>query len=629
MYALFSSHTATWMRVGGLVLGLGLLLVGTGQAQSDEDVSITAQARPSEVGTAGTVTFEIQIQGASLSTIETPDPPRTANLVLQESTPVTKRQLSFNSGHLTRRITFAWRFRPMRVGIGRIRPVSLRIKGERYETKEVRVRIVPQSQRPRQVPKGHAQRSVSSSTSSSRPPQLSPRDLFIQATATADTVYQNEQVVIEYRLFFRPGIRLRRSRMADAWNASGFWREELDVDARPSPERTTRNGTTYETIMLKRVALFPTQTGRLTVDPLRIETQARAQPKLGQRSDPRTRSQYESITLASDSLVVHARPLPPDAPSAFDGAVGQFSMDAQVGADSVDVGAGLDLTARVQGTGNLATVSPPVVTPPTDVSVYDPTVETTIERDRAAIRGTKTFRFTLVPRASGQYTLPPIQFVYFDPEAEQYEVLRSAAIGLRVTGEAGPEATSQTASELPIGDIAGAMHDPGGWVRIDRAPLYAQPWAYAAVFGPLLLALVGVAYRRRQPAAPAASAPDEALDDAQRRLQTAHAHRRDGDVQAFYRCLEQTILTFLKKRLDLPRAASRMTAEDLARELEQYGVQDAEREALRSLLDTCNQMQFTPARPTDADMGDALDHTETLLDRLDDALPSTETSPST
>jgi hypothetical protein len=36
-------------------------------------------------------------------------------------------------------------------------------------------------------------------------------------------------------------------------------------------------------------------------------------------------------------------------------------------------------------------------------------------------------------------------------------------------------------------------------------------------------------------------------------------------------------------------------------------------------------MQFTPARPTDADMGDALDHTETLLDRLDDALPSNGT----
>ena len=621
----FSSYTAALMRVGALVLGLGLVLVGTGQAQSDEEVSVTAQARPSEVGTAGTVTFEIQIRGASLSAIDTPEPPRTANLVLQEATPVTKRQLSFNSGRLTRRITFAWRFRPMRVGIGRIRAVPLRIKGERYETKEVRVRIVPQSKRPRPVPKGHAQPSASAPTPDPRPEQLGPRDLFIQATASADTVYQNEQVVAEYRLFFRPGIRLRRSRMADAWDASGFWREELDVDARPSPTRTTRNGTTYETIMLKRVALFPTKTGRLTVAPLQIETEARAQPELGQRNGPIARSQYESVTLASDSLVVHARPLPPDAPSAFDGAVGQFSMDAQVRPGSVEVGATVDLTARIQGTGNLATVSPPVVTPPTEVAVYDPTIETTLEREGDGIQGEKTFRFALVPQAGGQYTLPPVQFAYFDPVAGQYEVLRSPARELRVTGEAGPTATSQTATGLPIGGIAGAMQAPDTWVRIDRAPLYAQPWAYAAILVPLVLAVGGVAYRRRRPAAPAAPATDETMEEAQRRLQAARTHRQDGDVQAFYGGLERAMLTFLRQRLNLPRAASRMTAEDLARELKQYDVQDAEREALRSLLDTCNQMQFTPARPTDADMGDALDHTETLLDRLDDALPSNGT----
>lgn len=614
------------MRVWGLLLGVGVVLAGTARAQSDQEVSVTAQARPSEVGTAGTVTFEIQVRGASLSAIDTPDPPRTANLVLQETTPVTKRQLSFNSGRLRRRITFAWRFRPMRVGIGRIHPVILGINDERYETKEVRVRIVPQSKQPRPVPKGHAQRSSPPPASNSRPAQLGPRDLFIQATPSADTVYQNEQVVVEYRLFFRPKIRLRRSRMADAWDASGFWREELDVDTRPSPKRTTRNGTTYETIMLKRVALFPTQTGRLTVDPLRIETEARAQPKLGQRDEPIARSQYESVTLASDSLSIYARSLPPDAPAAFDGAVGQFSMDTKVRPDSVEVGSAIELTTRVQGTGNLATVSPPRVAPPADVTVYDPSIETTVERGGAAIRGTKTFQFSLVPRANGQYTLPPVQFVYFDPEAEQYEVLRSAPRALQVTGTADPEATSQTAGGLPIGDIAAPMRDADTWIRTDRTPLYAQPWAYAAILVPIVLAIGGAAYRRRTPAS-APPAADETLDDAQRRLQAAHTHRQNGDVRAFYREIEQTMLAFLKQRLDLPRPASRMTAEDLARELERHGGQETEREALRSLLATCNQMQFTPARPTETDMDDALDHTEILLRRLDDTLPANTASP--
>ena len=627
MHDLISLYTAPSLRVWGLVLG-GVLLVGTGWAQSDKEVSITTQARPSEVGTAGTVTLEIEIQGASLSAIGTPDPPRTANLVLQEATPVTKRQLSFDSGRLTRRITFAWRFRPMRVGIARIRPMPLRIKGEKYETREIRVRVVPQSQRPKAMPKGHAQTSPSDPTSTARPARLGARDLFIEATASADTVYQNQQVIVEYRLFFRPGIRLRRSRMADAWDASGFWREELDVENRPSPQQRTRNGTTYETIMLKRVALFPTKTGRLTVAPLQIETEARAQPQLGQRNGPIARSQYESVTLASDSTTIHARPLPPNAPSAFDGAVGQFSMNTQVGAGSVAVGADIDLTARIQGSGNLAIVSPPVVAPPADVPAYDPAVETTIERDEAAIRGEKTFRFALVPQASGTYTLPPVQFAYFDPETERYETLRSAARELQVTGEAGSKAESRTGNGLPIGEIAGSMSAPNTWIRSDRAPLYAQPWAYVAAAIPLLLALGGVAYRRRPSTDPPDSTTDETVEEAQRRLQSARTHRRNGDVQAFFEEIERTMLAFLKRRLDLPRAASRMTAEDLAQELAQYSVPDAERTALCSLLDTCNQMQFTPARPTDADMADAYDRTETLLRRLDDALPARSTDAS-
>lgn len=602
---------------------VALAPVHDGRAQSDDaEVSITAAARPSEVGTAGTVRFEIRVKGVSLSAIQTPEPPSTANLVLQESTPVTQRQLSFDSGRLQRRITFVWRYRPMRVGIGRIRPTTLRIQGERYETQEVRVRIVPQSQASRRAPQGHAA-AGGGSGNTSRPSRLGPRDLFIRATASADTAYQNEQITAEYRLFYRPGIRLRRSRMADAWDAPGFWREELDVDARPTPQMQTLQGESYKTIVLKRVALFPTRPGRLTVAPLRIETQARAQPQLDGRDEPIARSQYESVTLASDTLVVQARPLPPDAPPAFDGAVGQFSLRAALSATRVSVGTGIDLTARLEGRGNLATLSPPLVEAPSGLATYDPTVETQIDRSGAAVRGTKTFTFTLVPQAGGRHTLPPVQFAYFDPEAGQYEVLRAGGGEIRATGTAGPQAASRAANGLPIGDIAGVMTAPGEWRPTDRTPLYAQPWVYGAVALPILLAVGGVAWRRRRrPDAPVPA--DTSLPDARRRLDEARTARAEGDVRTVYDNIEAAVLGFLDRRLDLPRAASRMTIDDLDHHLERRDVPEGERTALRTLLDTCHQMQFTPARPSDADMGDALDHAHTLLRRLDDALPADE-----
>ena len=47
-----------------------------------------------------------------------------------------------------------------------------------------------------------------------RSPQAA--DLFIRALPSKRRAYQGEQIIIEYQLFFRDGVQLRQSRLADA-----------------------------------------------------------------------------------------------------------------------------------------------------------------------------------------------------------------------------------------------------------------------------------------------------------------------------------------------------------------------------------------------------------------------------
>ncbi|MFB6247205.1 MAG: BatD family protein [Salinibacter sp.] len=623
MFFVASRPFRTTLRGLVAVLVPVFLLGGAARAQSDADVTVSAQAQPAEVGTAGTVTFTIQVKGASVTEVQTPKPPSTTNLTLRKATPQTRREVSFNSGRLTRRLTFEWTYKPVRVGVGRIRAATVRIRGEAYTTDEVRVRIVPQSQRPARARGPAAEPRPRAETDRGEQKGLRPRDLFIRATASADTAYQNEQVTVEYRLFFRPSVRLRQSRMADAWDAPGFWREELDVASRPTPRARQIFGQTYKAIVLKRVALFPTRPGTLSVDPLRIETEARARPQLGRRDGPVPRSRYEPVTLSSEQLTVAARPLPPSAPPAFDGAVGQFALDTRVGPDSVAVGESVEVTARVEGTGNIATVSPPALGAPSAFEAYEPTVEAEIDRGGGAIRGTKTFTYTLVPRSGGTYTLPPLRFAYFDPEAGRYETLRSAPATVRVTGTAESRATSRTGDGLPIGDIAEPIEQPDRWVRVDPRPLYARPWIYAALLGALVLAVGGVAYRRRGPRAEAASSPASGgPDDARAFLRNARRHLREEEARAFHRAVEQGVLAFLEARLDLPRAASGMTGEALDRHLARRGAARADREALHEVLRACNEAQFAPAEPAPDAMETTLERADALLRRLDDHLPT-------
>jgi hypothetical protein len=321
-----------------------------------------------------------------------------------------------------------------------------------------------------------------------------------------------------------------------------------------------------------------------------------------------------------------ARALPPNAPPAFDGAVGQFALRTRTDADSVAVGEGVTLTVRLRGTGNLSTVSPPAVDAPSDFAVYEPSVRTDLDRSGDAVRGTKTFTYTLVPRSNGRFTLPPVRFAYFDPAAGRYRTRRSEPTALQVTGDVPPDAVAQTGQGLPVGEIAGPLDTHGHWVRPTPPPLYRQPWAYGALLVPIVLAAGGLAYRRYAgaPAAPLET-PPEGLDVAQQHLQEAHRHLRAGDVDAFYQTVERAVFTFLATRLGLSQTPAGLTRDALARHLARHDVPAPEQDALYDLLDACDEAQFTPAEPSHNTMEAALDQAQALLLRLDDALPPRST----
>ena len=613
------------VRIAVFVVVLGVSCAGTGRAQSRGTVRVTAAATPTDVRVGETVQLTVRVDGVPATVVQTPDPPSTTNLEPQQRTPRMKQIRASRGGRLRQGVVFSWRLRPRQQGAALIQPLTVVVQGEAYTTAPIRVRVSPQAGRP-DAP------TLTRPEATSRDLSLNARDLFIRARATDDRVYQNEQVVVEYSLFYRPGIRLRHSRLAGSWDAPGFWREELNVAARPTPQRRRANGQAYETVVLKRVALFPTRPGTLQVDPLRIETEAQGTMRL-REDGPSLRGRFEPVQLASEGLSLDAQSLPAGAPPAFDGAVGRFSMTAGTDVDSTSVGDPVTLTVEVDGTGNLATLSPPSVEPPADLEVYEPTVETDIERNESRIRGTKTFSYTLVPQSGGRYDLPAVTFSYFDPDAGRYETRRATPPTLQVSGNDAPRAVGRTGNGLPVGDVAAPM--PAGeaqWVRTDRRPLYRNPWAYLVLLVPALVVGAGVAYRRwRSGAAPSpdgTAAVDEppALGEETNRLQAARRHLRAGDDAAFYDAAAHALRAFLAERLgrDGPNDVSRTV---LDRDLPRHDVPPGLRDALYDVLDRCDEAQYAPRAGSTAPE-DVLANAHAVLRRLDTALPRSESTAS-
>ncbi len=570
------------------MLVLLMLAVATVVPVRAQDASVQASASTTTAGENEAVTYTLEVSGARFSEIETPDPPRASGLALEQRTPRTQRKLSYVDGTLERRAVFEWQYRPLRTGTATFYPATVTVAGASYETEAIDLRIVPQSQRPMSRDPDPAQ------------PALDAGDLFIRAVPSDTQVYRNEQLTLTYRLYFREALFLQRTRLAGSWDAPGFWREELEVAPHPVPRIERIGEQRYQTIVLKRVALFPTRAGTLVIDPLRIETRVR-----GASPNPFQVPLPQEVQLASDTVRVEVLPLPDGAPPEFNGAVGSFEIDSRLAPTEVEAGEAATLRMRFTGTGNLALLEAPPVDVPDAFEVYDPEEQTTLMREGRQLRGWKTFTYALVPQEGGAFVLPPVRFTYFDPEAERYETLRARLPLLDVTGTGPPEPARARAEDVlpaePGEDDLGLLTN-ARWERTPSGgglPLHRSPWTYAALLAPALLLAAFALYRRRAQQAEAETSPE--APPAAAHLKRARAAMNQGDQDALRRCYDA-----LERALHAAiTAATGQSAHTLRRDevdalLRTHDVGPEARRTARAVLDACDRARFAPTTPNPA-----------------------------
>ena len=607
-----------------LVWGLGLLLAAQPAAARQVDVNASVDA--TTIGAEEAVTFTINIDGSDGSNVSMPEPPQAEGLSLLQTVPRTQQSVSIVNGQMSRSFGFSWVYRPNRTGTARIEATTVKVGDRDYHTQPITVQVVPQDQRPARPRTTDPFNQMLQSPFD--PPQdaneqAAPgeNDLFIRAVPSQRSAWQNEQVVIEYRLFFREGIQLRQSRLTDSWDAEGFWREELDVETRPIPRIMVENGLRYNTIVLKRAAVFPTRAGNLSVDPLKIESEAMM--PYGSR-DPfqslfALRTRFTPVQLSSPEVNIESRPLPDNAPDSFNGAVGSYAMTVTPDRTALDVGESVQLTITITGRGNLATLDAPALNAPAAFDVYDPDVSMLLDRSGNRLNGSKTFKYVLIPRTNGSFEIPPIDFTWFDPDAGRYRTSSSDIIPITVTGTAtAPATVTATTNGMPVDDFAPLFTSASTWTRTDRAPLHTRWWAWTLMLLPLAVIGAAIGWRRH--------ADRLATDQRWARGRRAHPLSRkhlkqamellkSGDTRGYFEEVERAVLGFIGNRLNV--AEKGMTRPRLDALLSQRGADEVIRQRLTRLLETCDRGRFAPASFSPENKEDAFDDASALIPDLD------------
>lgn len=614
---------------------IGALLLFGIPATYGQDIEVRATVSETTIGTQEQLVFSVEIAGAGFSGAETPTPPVAEGLALLQSTPSVHRNMTFTNGALEQSITFRWTYRPLREGPARLLPMRISVDGKTWDTEPLDIVVVDQAQRPQPQqppqssnwPFGNASSWPQDPGANEATATLEPNDLFIRVAPSKTSARQNEQIVVEYLLYFRDGVQLRHSRLSGSWDAEGFWREEFDIETQPTPDNVVENGLLYRTIPLKRVAIFPTRPGTLTVDPLEVESEVHR--AFGARTSPfdrlfSLRGQFQPVAIASEPLSLRITPLPAGAPPAFSGAVGDWSMTVSVSKTDVEVGEPLHIAVTIEGTGNVATLSDPAFTPPGAFERYEPNIETAIDRSGRRIRGRKTFEYVVIPRANGSFEIPPIPFAWYDPDAERYVTQETALPAIRVTGSAEALAAGATVEGFPIDDIADVLTTPDDWRLVEEAPLHQRPWPYVALLLPpgfLLFLYVRQRHADRLSRDAQYARGRMAHPLARKHLRKAGKLLESARPIAFYEEIERALSGFIGNRLNVPETG--WTRDRLDTCLCDAGVQSEVRDRLRDILDECDQARFAPVLPDRAAMESAQERAASLIIAVDEAVAST------
>jgi hypothetical protein len=257
-------------------------------------------------------------------------------------------------------------------------------------------------------------------------------DIYVRLILNKKEAYIGEQIVATVKLY----TKLSLSGIDERYKGpdfTGFYTEPIEIPPLRNLERENVNGDIYYTGVLQKALLIPQKTGQLTVEPFNLDVAVRQQVK--RRSNNIFDEFFEPsvqdvpVKLKSNSVKITIKPLPSNKPGSFTGAVGDFSLNASVDKTQVKTNDAVNYKITVKGTGNYKIVDEPVVSFPPDIEKYDPVVKTSSE---SPVTGTKTFEYLLIPHYPGEFSIPPIEFAFFNIQTKQFKTIHSQGFTIRV-----------------------------------------------------------------------------------------------------------------------------------------------------------------------------------------------------
>lgn len=439
-------------------------------------------------------------------------------------------------------------------------------------------------------------------------------NLFMRAEVSQASAYVNQAILYTVKLYSTyDAIKFIGATASPKFD--GFVVEE-SKDISTSLEYEKYNGKTYATAIIAIYIIFPQQEGTLTVkgNTYTVSVDQREyyrDPWFGSMSV----SKPLQLNVTPNELTVNVKGLPKPIPANFSGGVGSFKLTSTLPTQQFVTNQVASIVYTIEGTGNIKYVTLPdlqQVYPP-EFEVYTPTTETNVNVGRYDVTGKIKYDYSFMPLEWGNFRLPEVKLVYFNPSSGRYET--SVASGYEIAVEKGKGSEkSQTKS---MGSF-----DPNLMPVVSNLSFRHRPYVYGFFYwlfyiipiGGIIIAYVSYKSYLAANSDLVAVRSRKANRMARRRLRRAYAYMKANNRSDFLDEILYSLWGYLSDKLSIP--TSELSRDNISGKLAMRDVSDEDIQKLIRLIDDVEFEKYAPSSSA-TEMNEIYDRTIDMMNSLE------------
>ena len=411
--------------------------------------------------------------------------------------------------------------------------------------------------------------------------QISGSDLFIKVSANKKRVYEQEPILLTYKVYTLVGLTSLKS---------------FSIE--------TFNGRPYRTTTWSQYVMFPQMTGKLQIPSITFEGIVVQQNR---NIDPfeaffNGGSGYIEVKkkIIAPGIDIEVDPLP-ERPAGFSGGVGHFTVSASLSKTETKANDPVSVRITVSGTGNLKLVKQPQIELPKDFDKYEPKVTDKTKLTTAGIEGSMIYDILIVPRHQGHYEIPPVSLTYFDTTTKSYKTVTSEPLTLDVAKGSGPGAMSDYSGQQDLQELSRDIRyiKTGDARQQGIDEFFFGSTAYWVTLAIMALVFISLFVIFRQRAIENANVTKrragKANKVATKRLKKASKLMADNKPGEFYDEVLRALWGYVGDKLNIP--VEQLSHDNISQRLSERGVGEETIAQFIGALDECEFERYAPGDP--------------------------------